>query len=99
MADTSSADAALQRAQQAINAALNSPLPRFYANSFISAGSPSDILTVFQCNGQNICTLNLNFITAKTLAISLTNMIADYEKNNNLTIPTMDIASQQVSAE
>ena len=99
MADTPSADAGLQRAQQAINAALNSPLPRFYANSFISAISPSDVLTIFQANGQNICVLNLNLITAKTLATSLGNMLAEYEKNNNLIIPVMDLASQQTTAE
>jgi hypothetical protein len=81
------------QARLVLQAALNSPLPRFYVNSFINASSPVDILTVFQCNNQHVFIVNLSYTVAKTLANTLGNLVRDYEARHNLTIPVVGMAS------
>jgi pyridoxal biosynthesis lyase PdxS len=87
----SDAESASDAASHAIRAALRAPLPRFYANSFVNAVSDADIMTVLQCNGQNVCIFNFNYVLAKTYAKALIEAVAEYEKRNSLTVPVIDV--------
>jgi hypothetical protein len=87
------------QAQAVFQAALASPLPRFYANMFMNAGSDSDIMTVFQCNGQNVCVMNMSYVTAKTLAEALAELVTTYETRHKIAIPTMEKANTAVADE
>jgi len=81
-----------ENAAQMFEAALRSPIPRFYANGFINGLSQSDITTVFQCNGAPVLVMNLSYISAKSLAVELMKLIVDVEKvtkSNIMTLPEM----------
>src|SRR5207253_3079366 len=89
MARTSEDQITPEQGQAMIQAALNSPLPRFYANSFMQGATDSDIMTIFQCNGQNIFILNMSYVSAKTLANGLSELLEAYEARNRLIVPTI----------
>lgn len=79
------------QAEAMLRAALASPLPRFYSNSFINAATDSDIMTVFQGNGQPICIMNYSYTTAKSFMIALKRIIDAYEERHKVEIPAVGI--------
>jgi hypothetical protein len=91
MSDQTSNATTPAQVQAALQGALNTPLPRFYVNSFINASTPNDILTIFQCNGQNLCVFNFGYVFAKTMAKALNGMVEDYEKRNQITVPIISV--------
>lgn len=84
---------AAEAARTTVTQALRSPLPRFYANSFVNVLSDADVLTIFQANGQSICMLNLSYGVAKTLADALHTAINEYEKKYQTKIPDIELGS------
>src|SRR5690606_21277628 len=62
-----------------IKRALDSGVPRLYVNGFMNALTPGDVLTVLELNDQPAAVLNMSYTTAKTLAVSLGQIVAQLE--------------------
>jgi len=73
--------------------ALRSPLPRFYANSFINALTDADVMTIFQANGQAVAILNMNYTVAKTLCNALSQAVGEYEKKFSTKVPDIEFST------
>ncbi|MCZ7595344.1 MAG: hypothetical protein M5U16_10870 [Hyphomicrobium sp.] len=84
-----------------VTKALESDVPQIYANGFINALSNGDILTVLERNNKPVAVLNLSFTVAKTLGISLSQTVAQFEEatgRNMLTTHEVDAALAQKDA-
>ena len=77
------------RTQKALAAAI----PNLYANGYLNHLGTGDILTVLEQNGRAVATMNLSFTTAKSLALSLLQLIGQLEQTTGrsmLTIPELE---------
>jgi len=61
-------------------------IANIYFNEFAIGVSKNDIFILVRRNGKEEAILNASHITAKTLAISLSEAIADFENKTNQTI-------------
>jgi hypothetical protein len=69
-------------------------VPQIYFNGFVSTISIGDVLTLLERNGKPVVVLNMSYTIAKTLAVSLGQIISQFEsgvKRNMLT--THDVES------
>lgn len=69
-----------QAAQMQYQAALGAGLPHFFANSFLVAMTPADLIVGIIGNNTVACTINMSYIAARTLLDDLSRSLADYEK-------------------
>lgn len=81
------------RATAVLTQALRSPVPRFYANSFVNAITDADVMTIFQANGQSICIMNLNYTVAKAYMSALGTAIKAYEDKLKTQVPVIELTS------
>jgi hypothetical protein len=83
---------ALDPAQQQllIQAWLNAPVPRVYANGLAVAHTAADLAIVFVLNGSPTTIVNLSLTTAKSLATELSKALAGYESATKQEIMTID---------
>lgn len=65
--------------QQRFSNAQEAGVPALYFNGFANALTNGDVVTVLEVNGQPIATLNMSFTMAKTLAVSLAQVISELE--------------------
>ncbi len=68
----------------------SSDIDKIYFNEFALGVSKNDMFILVRCNGKEEAILNLSHITAKSLAISLTEAISKFEENTNQKIMTSD---------
>jgi hypothetical protein len=59
---------------------LNASVPHLFANAFVIAMTPADMIVGMIGNNAVACTVNLSYIAAKTLADELSKALRDYEK-------------------
>jgi hypothetical protein len=85
-----------EQQQQALQAALVSPLPRFYANSFGIVQTSSDVTIVLMQNNQPLATVAMSFISMKSLVSDLTVTINNIEKATNQKIKTIAEITQDL---
>jgi hypothetical protein len=78
------------RATALLQQALRTPLPRFYANSFINALTDADVMTIFQANGQAVAIVNMNYTVAKSFVNALSQAIEEYEKKFDTKVPIIE---------
>lgn len=71
-----------------INTSLDSDIPQLYFNGFTNATGSGDFLLILQRNGRPVATLNTSYTVAKTLAESLTKMVARFENTTGNRIMT-----------
>lgn len=86
---TPNQDEERERQARLIQTALNSPIPKFYANSFGLAQSSSDLSLVLLLNNQPVGTINMSYITAKSLVHDLNGLINSIEKAAKQEIQTI----------
>ncbi len=71
-----------------IERALHSEIPNYYVNGFASALGTSDIVIALEKNGAPVATLNMSYTVAKTLAVSLSHVVANLEALTSRTMLT-----------
>ncbi len=64
-------------------------IPSIYANGFNVGTTYSDVNILFHINGRPNLSLNLSFISAKTLYTSLKDILDKFEKNGDVKISTI----------
>jgi hypothetical protein len=90
MSDQSPPSIEDQQQQALVMAALRTPGLRIYANGFAVANSASDVSVVLVVNGSPAGILSLSHTSAKSLAVSLTKAIAQFEQATSQEIKTID---------
>ena len=68
--------------------AMKSDVPRVYFNGFVNGMSTGDIITILEKNNTPVGILNMSFTVAKTLSVSLGQMIARLEETSGRPIMT-----------
>ena len=70
--------------------AVESDVPRIYANGFGIGVGNADVVVVLQLNGVPVSVLNLSYTLAKTLAQKLGTVISEFEQNAAQNLLTTD---------
>lgn len=81
--------------QERIAKAIDAGVPQIYFNGFVSTMSTGDVLTILERNGKPVVVLNMSYTVAKTLAISLGQIISQFESGvdrNMLTVHDVEKA-------
>jgi hypothetical protein len=65
--------------QERIARAIDAGVPQIYFNGFVNTITVGDVLTVLETNGKPVVVLNMSYTIAKTLAISLGQIISQFE--------------------
>jgi hypothetical protein len=68
-----------QDANERISRATDAGVPQIYFNGFVSTMSTGDVLTILERNGKPVVVLNMSYTIAKTLALSLGQIISQFE--------------------
>lgn len=71
---------------EVVKALKSSELTRLYFNEFALGVSKNDVFMLVRRNGKEEAVLNLSHTTAKSLALSLTEAINDFEEQTHQTI-------------
>ena len=80
-----------------ISRAMESDVPRVYFNGFVNGMSTGDIITILEKNNAPVAILNMSFTVAKTLSVSLGQIIARLEEASERPIMTThDIESHEL---
>lgn len=83
---------------QMLRVALRDPsVPKVYGNQFFTFVGSHDVAIMFGVMGVPSAVLNLSYPLAKTLATSLTQAIADYEKAVNVQVTATDILDKALA--
>ena len=85
----SEVDRRRQEQQQAVRAALMSPIPKFYANSFAVAQTSSDATLILMLNNQPIGSVNMSYISMKSLISDLARTVEKFETATKQKIKTI----------
>ena len=75
-------------ADDRIARAMESDVPRVYFNGFVNGMSTGDIVTILEKNDMPVAILNMSFTVAKTLSVSLGQIIARLEEVSERPIMT-----------
>lgn len=73
--------------------------PQIYFNGFIITMSSGDVLTALERNGKPVAVLNMSYTIAKTLALSLGQIISQFEsgvERNMLTTHDVEKALERM---
>ena len=74
-------------------------VPRIYFNGFINGLGTGDVVCVLERNGQPTGIINMSYTLAKTLSVSLAQLIATLEENSGQPIlTTHEVAKYLASA-
>jgi hypothetical protein len=65
-----------QVTQERLARGMDVSVPQIYFNGFVSTMSSGDVLTVLERNGKPVVVLNMSYTVAKTLAISLGQLVS-----------------------
>lgn len=68
-----------QQRSQVLRTALQSPIPRLYANSFGIAQTESDVSIILLVNGSPTGMVSMSYISAKSLATELDKVVKRFE--------------------
>lgn len=79
-------------------AALLSDAPKLYVNGFSLGLSNADCNIVLVRNSEPQAVVNMSYTTAKTLALSLTRLVAGLEEATGRDMMTVDVVEQALSA-
>jgi len=82
--------------QQMALAALRAPIPRLYANGFVTAQTASDVALILMSNGSPSAVLNLSYISAKTLARELETAVQSFEGTTGQRVMAMGEISERM---
>ncbi len=66
-------------ADSRLRGGLDPRVPQYYFNSYVVALATADITCILERNGTPVCSLNMSFTTAKTLAAALGQAVSDLE--------------------
>lgn len=66
--------------EERVNRALEDGVPHIYVNGFMNVLTNSDVMTVLEENGRPAALMNMSFTTAKTLAVALSQVVAQLEQ-------------------
>jgi hypothetical protein len=69
----------VQDVQDRLVKVMDADVPQIYFNGFVSTMSSGDVLTVLERNGKPVVILNMSYTVAKTLAMSLGQIISQFE--------------------
>jgi hypothetical protein len=92
MAENKTSDAE-QRAQRAFDA----NVPQLYFNGFTNSATQADVFTVLERNGQPVAILNMSYTVAKTFAVSMNRIIAQFEEATGRSMLTTHEAEKALS--
>ena len=73
---------------QRIQLALEADVPHIYFNGFVNGFAPGDIVCVLEKNGRPTGIMNMSYTLAKTLSVSLAQLIATLEETSGQPILT-----------
>jgi len=79
-----------EQRNELVNALKSSDIDNIYFNEFALGVSKNDLFILVRCNGKEEAILNLSHITAKSLALSLTEAISRFEEKTNQKIMISD---------
>ena len=80
----------IEQVQKDVKVALkNEKVPKIYSNGFITGTSLSDAFIMLQANGETMAFVNMSFTSIKSLHENLSNLISDFEAQNNHSIMIM----------
>jgi hypothetical protein len=88
--DVDKDEQAVRQQQELLQAALRGPMPKFYANSFALVQGSSDLGLLLLLNNQPVGTVNMSYISAKSLLVDLSQVIDRIEKATGQTLKTMN---------
>jgi hypothetical protein len=91
-----------QERQDRLARAIDAGVPEIYFNGFVISISGSDVMTGLERNGKPVVILNMSYTIAKTLAISLGQIISQFEEGverNMLTTHDVERALKMQAAE
>ena len=71
-----------------IDEALASDAPKIYFNGYVNNLSTGDVLLVLERSGQPVAVLNMSFTVAKSLSVSLGQLVAQLEAVTGRTMLT-----------
>jgi hypothetical protein len=87
--------------QERLARGMDADVPQIYFNAFVSTMSSGDVLTILERNGKPVVVLNMSYTVAKTLAISLGQIISQFEsavERNMLTTHEVQTALERIQA-
>jgi hypothetical protein len=90
-----------QDTQERLARGMDAGVPQIYFNGFVSTMSSGDVLTVLERNGKPVVVLNMSYTVAKTLALSLGQLISQFEfgvERTMLTTHDVENALRRVQA-
>lgn len=96
------ADEPADTVAERIGRALKPEVPNYYVNGFANGLGSGDVILALEKNGTAVASVNLSYTMAKTLAISLSQLIANLESATTRTMLTsheMDEALQKMGEE
>ncbi|MCS3517067.1 hypothetical protein [Bradyrhizobium elkanii] len=82
-----------------IETAFNSDVPQLYCNAFTCGISTGDIVVALELNGKPIGTLNMSYTVAKTLGVSLCDLLKQFEVATNRTMLTTREVDEAMKAQ
>jgi len=91
-----------QEQQDRIARAIDAGVPQIYFNGFLNTISIGDVLTILERNGKPVVVLNMSYTIAKTLAVSLGQIISQFEsgvERNMLTTHDVEKALRMQATE
>ena len=96
----STGDLTPEQVQQTISSAFNDPnIARFYINGFHLGQGLSDVFIIMMNNGKAFGIMNMSFTTAKTLMVSLQEIMTNFEQKMDQKILTLYDIKEKVEPE
>jgi hypothetical protein len=83
--------------QQQMQAVLQAPIMRLYANGFMMGQSAADIVIALLVNGVPSAVLNLSYMSAKTLQNNLAKLISEFERVTGQIIPIAEEVGEKLA--
>ena len=84
-------DAAKVDIQALMEAALGGAASMLYANGFALGMTNADVFIVLQMFGRPVAVVNVSYTLAKTMALKLNALVADWERQTKQTLQTTDL--------
>jgi citrate lyase gamma subunit len=82
--------AKVQDVQERLARSMDADVPQIYFNGFVSTMSSGDVLIVLERNSKPVVILNMSYTVAKTFALSLGQIISQFESGVERNMLTTD---------
>lgn len=84
--------------KERIARAFDADIPNIYFNGFLNSISSGDIISILERNGKPVAVLNMSYTVAKTLALSLGQLISQFESGTDRTMLTTHDVERMLQA-